>query len=291
MDLERTPMASLLRRLASKPGDRGEISATYQLFTILLTLDALVVALAYYLLPAPKEVKEVLYILDSLNAFLLLADFFYRLHRSPNRPRYFATFGWLDLIGALPGLPLLRLARIPTLRHLSQWLNREAPAEVRKDAASSLASSTLLTTILVVLVVITFGSIFIVLVEKNAPNGNIQTGEDAIWWSIVTIATVGYGDRFPTTALGRLIGTAMIVVGVSLFSVLTSFIATTFVARRRSAEQSHETAALREQIEQMFAWQQQSAESEAEALRREVLQLRGLLEEVRAIVRASNEQR
>jgi hypothetical protein len=75
-------------------------------------------------------------------------------------------------------------------------------------------------------------------IEKPAPNGNILTGEDAVWWSIVTIATVAYGDRYPTTPEGRLIGPLMIIVGVSLFSVLTSFIATTFVARRRGTAQA-----------------------------------------------------
>ena len=59
---------------------RGTISVTYQLFIVLLTINALVVMAAYYLLPVPVEVKQVLYVLDSLNAFILLGDFFYRLY-------------------------------------------------------------------------------------------------------------------------------------------------------------------------------------------------------------------
>lgn len=257
---------------------RGAISVTYQLFAVLLMINTLVVMAAYYLLPVPVEVKQVLYILDSLNAFILLGDFFYRLYRSPSRLRYFISLGWLDLIGSLPGLPILRLARIPTLVALIRLVDRETPDEVRQDARRSLASSTLLTTILIVLVVVTVGSILIVLVESNAPSGNILTGEDAVWWSIVTIATVGYGDRFPTTAIGRLIGVGMIVVGVSLFSVLTSFIATGFVARRRSMEQKSETAALRDDLVEILAEQRRSAQLEAAELRAELAQLRQLLE-------------
>jgi voltage-gated potassium channel len=117
-----------------------------------------------------------------------------------------------------------------------------------------------------------------VLVESNAPNGNILTGNDAVWWSIVTIATVGYGDRYPTTPIGRLIGVAMIVMGVSLFSVLTSFIATGFVSRRRSMEQKGEADALRDEIVHLLVEQRRSAEVESAALRAEIAQLRQSLD-------------
>ncbi len=254
------------------------ISITYQLFIVLLTINALVVMAAFYVLPVPVEVKQVLYILDSLNAFILLGDFFYRLYRAPNRLRYLISLGWLDLLGSLPGLPLLRLARVPTLAVLVKLVNSETPQEVRQDARRSLASSTLLSTVLIVLVVVTVGSILIVLVESNAPGGNILTGDDAVWWSVVTIATVGYGDRFPTTPLGRLIGVAMIVMGVSLFSVLTSFIASGFVSRRRSVEQKDEADALRNEIIRILAEQRRSAAQEAAALRDEIVQLRQLIE-------------
>jgi voltage-gated potassium channel len=264
---------------ALPPRSRGAISVTYQLFIILITINALVVMAAFYVLPVPVEVKQVLYILDSLNAFILLGDFFYRLVRAPNRLRYLISLGWLDLIGGLPGLPILRLARVPTLVALVKLVNRETPDEVRQDARRSLASSTLLSTVLIVLVVVTVGSILIVLVESNASDGNILTGEDAVWWSIVTIATVGYGDRYPTTPVGRLIGVAMIIMGVSLFSVLTSFIATGFVSRRRSVDQKGEADALRDEIVQILAEQRRSAGQEAAALNEEIAQLRQLLNE------------
>jgi voltage-gated potassium channel len=42
--------------------------------------------------------------------------------------------------------------------------------------------------------------------ERNAPDGNITNFPDALWWAATTVTTVGYGDRFPVTAEGRLIG-------------------------------------------------------------------------------------
>jgi voltage-gated potassium channel len=279
MESNPTRPARVLRRKPRRPDERNQISVVYNLFIAIVTILALVVMAAYYLLPVPEEVRQVLYILDSLNAFILLGDFFYRLYCAPNRLKYFASLGWLDLIGGIPGFPILRLARVLTLLHLAKKLDRETPEDVRRDASRRLASSTLLSTILIVLVVVTVGSIFIVLVEKDAPGGNILTGDDAVWWSIVTIATVGYGDRYPTTPEGRLIGVLMIVVGVSLFSVLTSFIATTFVARRRNADQDDEIARLRDEVVARFAEQQRSTASEAAALRAEISRLRQTLED------------
>ena len=61
-----------------------------------------------------------------------------------------------------------------------------------------------------------FSSIAILQVETD-PNSNIKTAEDAIWWSYVTITTVGYGDKYPVTTEGRIIAVILMTVGVGLF--------------------------------------------------------------------------
>lgn len=263
-----------------QPGadDQGAIvtQATYQIFMTLVTFLALAIAFAYYLIPLPPTVDQVLYIVDSLVCVILLYDFLAHVIRKRGRVRYLLTYGWLDLLGALPGLPALRLARIPGLVMMLRELRETTPKDARLAARQRLAESTLLTVVLVVLLVVTAGSIVIVLVEAPVESANIQTGEDAVWWAIVTVATVGYGDKFPVTPLGRLIGTAMIVMGVSLFSVLTSYIATQFMARRKGTGPS-ETELLRRQIEQSLAEWRRSAEAENAALRAEVTALRNLL--------------
>jgi voltage-gated potassium channel len=54
--------------------------------------------------------------------------------------------------------------------------------------------------------------------------GNIKTAEDALWWCIVTITTVGYGDLFPVTNAGRVIAVILIVTGISSFGAAISYI-------------------------------------------------------------------
>ena len=65
-----------------------------------------------------------------------------------------------------------------------------------------------------------------------------------MWWSLVTISTVGYGDEYPVTVEGRIIGVFMILVGVALFTTLTSYLASNFTDRgaQRQREQQLELA-------------------------------------------------
>ena len=83
---------------------------------------------------------------------------------------------------------------------------------------------------------IQYASMAILWAEGQNADANIHSASDAIWWSYVTITTVGYGDRFPVTNLGRLVGFALLSTGVGLFAVITGFLANSFVARRRPPE-------------------------------------------------------
>lgn len=208
---------------------------SYRGFIAIVSLNALAVLIAYYLIPLPRPADEVLAIVDALNAVILLGDFFLRLRASRDKKRYFfVQWGWLDLLGSLPFHPLLRLFRI--VRSLGLWrrLARAVGSEIRLESRRRLAESALFMVASLVLVVVTFGSLAIALIEPRAPGATIQSGSDALWYVIATIATVGYGDEHPVTNAGRVIGAVIIFVGVGAFSVLTSYIASRFLARPRS---------------------------------------------------------
>jgi voltage-gated potassium channel len=89
--------------------------------------------------------------------------------------------------------------------------------------------------------------------EARADNANILTASDALWWSYVTVTTVGYGDRFPVTTSGRVVGVAMLTIGVGLFGVLTGFLANAFLAPKRTAPDQGQQPAddLRQEIEEL----------------------------------------
>jgi voltage-gated potassium channel len=85
----------------------------------------------------------------------------------------------------------------------------------------------------IAVLVLEFGSLTILHVEKSAPEANITSASDALWYVIVTMSTVGYGDVFPVSKAGREIGTFIIVVGVGIFGTLSGYLANLFLAPRK----------------------------------------------------------
>ena len=74
-------------------------------------------------------------------------------------------------------------------------------------------------------------SLCLYFVESSVESGNIKTPEDAIWWGIVTLLTVGYGDRYPITTEGRLLAALLMVAGVLGIAIITAKISSVFLAR------------------------------------------------------------
>lgn len=95
-----------------------------------------------------------------------------------------------------------------------------------------------------------------VLFETNAKGSNIHTYGDSLWWAIVTVTTVGYGDRYPVTLGGRLVAVVLMLVGIGLLGVLTASVASFFVAEHaddNKAELKESHAQLGTQVDALAA--------------------------------------
>jgi voltage-gated potassium channel len=79
------------------------------------------------------------------------------------------------------------------------------------------------------------GSWLVLLFEENANGSNIHNYPDALWWAIVTVTTVGYGDRFPVTEGGRAVAVVLMLVGIGLIGVLTATVASVFIKEHTDA--------------------------------------------------------
>jgi voltage-gated potassium channel len=227
----------------------------------------------FYLAPLPDHARDVLYLINLAVSAVLLFDFLVRFFHAPSKRRYLLPLGLCDLIGSLPFVPILRLFRVPTLLITLRTLRATTPRAVLDTARSRLAESTLLSGIIVVFLVITLGGTAIVWVEEPVPGANIKSGGDALWYAIVTVSTVGYGDMHPITTPGRVIGSVMIVVGVGIFSVLTGYISTQFLARRKHSGPT-EVDLLRQRMESLFEEQRQVAAADRAALEAQLADLR-----------------
>ncbi len=100
------------------------------------------------------------------------------------------------------------------------------------QAAKFLRKSQLAQLIVVIVVAVTATALFVLLSEHVANARQFQTFGDAIWWSIVTMSTVGYGDKVPVTTAGRIVGSITIISGLILISLFTATISSIFVARK-----------------------------------------------------------
>jgi voltage-gated potassium channel len=243
-------------------------STTYDLFILVLTIFSLIIVLALAFWPLNEATRGLLINIDFIVCLVFLFDFFSNMRRSSNRKGYFfRRGGWLDLLGSIPAFPgqpltgILRLARIGRLARIIRIMRHRNIKELWVDFMADRARSALLVTIFVAVVVVTISAIVVLQVESRSADANILTGGDAFWWAFVTVTTVGYGDLFPTTGLGRIMAMILMVVGVGIFGVLTSFLATTFLESEEEEAQA---------MEQEAADQRSDVKEEIEAIRNQL---------------------
>ena len=79
------------------------------------------------------------------------------------------------------------------------------------------------------------GAWLVLLFEENAKGSNIHDYPNALWWAIVTVTTVGYGDRYPISEGGRVVAVILMLVGIGLIGVLTATVASVFIKEHTDA--------------------------------------------------------
>ena len=210
----------------SKTGQTKLISA-FDLFVLGISLLSLL-NIVLSVLPIASSTKQVIAVVDIGISILLLGDFCRRFYAAPNRRTYFfRDRGWLDLIGSVP-FPVLRLARLFRVSRDIRSARREGGRTLVRKLLRERSSSTLLTAFFFTIVLLEFGAIYVLRAESQSQNANIKTASDSLWWGYVSITTVGYGDRYPVTTGGRILGALVLTIGVGVFSIVTGFFATLF---------------------------------------------------------------
>lgn len=229
--------------------DKKEPYVLFMLFLSILSLVGLAMSTSGYL---DGEQAKILGIADNFICLIFFVDFLASLYRAPNRLKYFFTWGWLDLLSSMPMIDALRLTRLArVIRILRLIRGIKATKILAQFILNRRAESAFLTVSLVSILLIVVSSIAILQFESQ-PESNIKGAQDAIWWSITTITTVGYGDRFPVTPEGRIIASFLMICGVGLFGTLSGFIASWFLEPSRE-KQDAELTELIVEIKQLRA--------------------------------------
>ena len=206
-------------------------SVPYELFMLALALLSIVNFVLVLVLPWESQSWWLVVYIDLFLTVFFVADFIFRLVTAPSKKHYMGRGGGvLDLLSCSPGLRILRLFRIVRAVRIFRRLGGK---RVFGELRGGLAAGTVYLVILVGFIVLEVVGLLELYFEEDAPGANITTGGDALWWGYVTATTVGYGDYYPVTTGGRLVGFLMLTVGVALFATFSGFLANTFLSARR----------------------------------------------------------
>ena len=181
-----------------------------------------------------ENLDTVLLVMNGVLSGIFMIDFVYRLMTATSRADYFLRqYGWADLLASLP-IEQLKVLRVFRLLRVYRLMRLLGVKRIGRSLLKDRAGSALFTLLFAGVMVLEFGSLAILRYEQNAADGNIKSASDAIWYVMVTISTVGYGDRFPTTNAGRVVGALIIVIGVGIFGTFTGYLANFFLAPREA---------------------------------------------------------
>ena len=205
--------------------DRIEDATKYPM--ALLGIAWLVLAVVILTTDRNRSASE--FLVGSLFALwaILVAEYLVRLVITPDRRGYLKRRRIEPVTVVLPpfqGWHVVGIERMTLLVH---------EAELRVE--SVLRHHSLFRVLVAAAVTLFLGAWLVLLFEGNTKGSNIHSYPDALWWAIVTVTTVGYGDRFPVSAGGRAVAVVLMLLGIGLIGVLTATVASVFVKEHTDA--------------------------------------------------------
>jgi voltage-gated potassium channel len=166
---------------------------------------------------------------------VVLLEFAFRYLFVSDRRRYLASRQIEPVLVVLPFFQVWRIMGVERATVL--W------GEATERFLAILSHRGLFRVLLAAVGLLFLGAWLVLLFEKHAPGSNIHSYHDALWWAVVTVTTVGYGDRFPVTEGGRAVAVILMLVGIGLIGVLTATVASFFVQEHTDANKDQLKAA------------------------------------------------
>jgi len=234
----------MTRSISSQQEQSQEFKNTnYELFIFALSILSIFNIFLDIVTPG-EEVSQVIFVIDLLLSLIFLMDFLYRLTTAESKRHYFfKQWGWLDLIGSIP-VPRAKIARLARIIRAVRLMRKFGLRQLLSDFAADRAGSAVYSVAFLVILVLEFGSLLVLGAEQRVEGSNIETAADAIWWSFVTMSTVGYGDFYPVSLTGRFFSIFVILIGVGLFGVVTGFLADFFTGDDEESDGTPDSTSL-----------------------------------------------
>lgn len=178
------------------------------------------------------KTQEIINRLEIFCVSVFTVEYLLRIYSASSRVKFFFSFfGLIDLIAILPfyltlGMDLksLRAIRLFRILRLFKFLRYGNTMEKIKKSFNSIKRELFLFT-LATLMLLYFSSIGIYYFENEAQPEVFASIFDAMWWSVATLTTVGYGDVYPITNGGKIFASVIVFIGLGLVAIPTGLIA------------------------------------------------------------------
>ena len=202
----------------------------FQLALLVLSVLTLIAIAADTFFRIDPEISRILQGVDLIACGVFFVDFLVRFRRAESKLE-FMRMGWIDLLACIPNIDALRVGRFVRILRILRLLR--GIRSLQRLLGMIFANKTrggITSVAMTMFLLVVFSSIAILLCEKE-DEANIKSAGDAVWWSITTVTTVGYGDRYPVTFEGRALAMTLMLAGVGLFGAMSGIIASLFLGQ------------------------------------------------------------
>ncbi len=207
------------------------LSRIFAIFIQVLILVSIVTFTVETIPNLKPKTKLILNIVEVFSVVIFTAEYLLRIYVADSKPKFiFSFFGVIDFLAILPfylsfgvdlrslrALRFLRLFRILKLVRYNRAMNHFT-------AAIKSAKEEILLFLFITLILIYFAAVGIYYFENAAQPEHFSSIFDSLWWAIVTLTTVGYGDVYPITVGGKVFTFFILIIGLGIVAIPTGII-------------------------------------------------------------------
>ncbi len=255
----------------------GKFVHYFVLFFITLSIAAVMGTSFESLAPFRVELFTITYI----SSFVFLLEFAARIFAAPSlhptlrkgkaRLKYlFSFYGFVDFVAILPcvlsyfywNTPTVHIIVLPYIFIIFKLIRHSQSFQLIGRALSSVRDE-LTTAYTACFIMVCFSAILMYYIERDAQPNVFKNVGDSLWWAIVAFTTVGYGDIYPITPLGKLLSCIISLIGIAMIAIPTGIISSAFINIIQKKEKAAEDK--RNKTEQQMAANELSKKTDGKA--------------------------
>ena len=242
---------------------QGKFATYFGLFFIIISISS-IIASSY---EEMRPLRILLFLIIYFSSFVFLGEYVARIFTAPDqypklksykaRIKYiFSFFGLVDFVAILPALltfqfwetEVVHVLILPYVFTVFKLLRHSKSFKIIGEALLSVKDE-LITAYSACFILISFAAILMYYLEREAQPDVFRNIGQGFWWCIVTFTTTGYGDIYPITPLGKLIGGFISLIGIAMITIPTGIIGSAFMNTVQKREREKAEKKVREEIE------------------------------------------